>query len=219
MTPTAAVFDVMGTLFDLAPLRARFARAGAPELALDVWFARTLHGATSLTLAGEFAPFGEIARSTLASTLARLDLDPADADQLAAALGDLEPFPDAEPALARISAAGVRIWTLTNGDAEHTRGLLERGGLLPYVEEIATVSEVERYKPHGDVYRRALERLELAPHEACLVAAHAWDTVGARAAGMRAIWVDRLERVWPLPVPETERAASLEEAAAILFAS
>jgi hypothetical protein len=46
-----------------------------------------------------------------------------------------------------------------------------------------------------------------------LIAAHAWDIVGAATAGLDAIWVDRLERRWPLPVGEPQRrAATLLEA-------
>lgn len=208
----------MGTLFDLAPLRERLAGIGAPEATFEAWFGRTLHGATALTLAGEFAPFAELAESSLATTLAQLDLDPSDAEGVVAGLRELPAFPDAEPALARLTGAGVRIWTLTNGGEESTRALLEGAALDRYVERVATVAEVRRYKPHGDVYRHALQELDLAPEETALVAAHAWDTLGARAVCMRALWVDRLERVWPFPLPETERVRGLEEAAGQLLA-
>jgi hypothetical protein len=46
--------DVRGTLFDLAAVRAH----AAPPLALEAWFARLLHAATAMTLAGEFRPSG-----------------------------------------------------------------------------------------------------------------------------------------------------------------
>jgi 2-haloacid dehalogenase len=32
-----------------------------------------------------------------------------------------------------------------------------------------------------------------------MVAAHAWDVVGAVRAGMRGVWVNRDERTWPFP--------------------
>jgi FMN phosphatase YigB (HAD superfamily) len=35
--------------------------------------------------------------------------------------------------------------------------------------------------------------------EATLVAAHAWDAVGAVRAGLQAVWVNGDERVWPFP--------------------
>jgi 2-haloacid dehalogenase len=57
-----------------------------------------------------------------------------------------------------------------------------------------------------------LDELEIAARDATLIAAHAWDVRGARAAGLDAIWIDRLERRWPLPVAESSRAASLAHA-------
>jgi FMN phosphatase YigB (HAD superfamily) len=45
-----------------------------------------------------------------------------------------------------------------------------------------------------------------------LVAAHGWDVLGARAVGMDAVWVDRVEHRWPFPSPEPVRAPDLERA-------
>jgi hypothetical protein len=46
-----------------------------------------------------------------------------------------------------------------------------------------------------------------------LIAAHGWDVAGARAAGLGAVWVSRLERRWPLPPPEPPAAPDLIGAA------
>lgn len=70
MAIQAVVFDVMGTLFDLAPLRRRLSEVGAPEGALEAWFGRMLHSAASLTLVGESHPFRAIGGTTLRATLA-----------------------------------------------------------------------------------------------------------------------------------------------------
>lgn len=214
MAGRAVVFDVMGTLFDLGPVRRQLRSLAAPDAALEAWFGRLLHSATSLTLAGEFRPFRELAESTLRTTFAQLELDEDGTGEVLTALGQLEPYPDAAPAFDRLEQAGARIVTLTNGGDQHTRGLLESAGLLERVEAVLTVDEVEAYKPDPRPYRYAADRLALAPEQLTLVAAHAWDVVGARAAGLDAVWVDRLERRWPFPTAEPEkRASGLEEAA------
>jgi 2-haloacid dehalogenase len=71
---------------------------------------------------------------------------------------------------------------------------------------------VRAYKPHASVYRHAVEQLALPAGEVTLLAAHGWDVVGARAAGLGAVWVSRLERRWPLPLPEPPAAADLLQA-------
>jgi 2-haloacid dehalogenase len=213
----AVVFDVMGTLFDLSPLRARLSAAGAPDGALEAWFGRMLHAAATLTLVGEFRPFRELAASTLGSVLDQLGGEVDRADGVLHGLGELEPYPDAEEAIGRLAAAGVRIATLTNGGEEHTRGLLERAGLAGAVELVITVDEVRAYKPHGAPYRRAAERLGLPLDRMTLIAAHGWDVVGATSAGMRAVWVERLERRWPFPTSAPTRAPDLVTAAQLVL--
>ena len=153
---------------------------------------RTLHHAVALTLAGEWKPFAEIAKA----------VDP----ELVEKLAELEPYDDAREALEHAGEA----WVLTNGGRDATERLLERGGLREVVAQVRSVEEVRRYKPHPDVYR-------LLPERSVLVAAHAWDVAGARAAGYRAVWVNREEDEWPLPLPEPLRASNLIEAVRLLL--
>lgn len=209
MAERVVVFDVMGTIFDLSPVRRELPKFGAPEASLEAWFGRLLHSAASLTLAGEFAPFRDVARTTLGSTLAQLDVEADGADAVLDAFGRLEPYADAREAFDLFKDAGVPAVTLTNGGRENTEKLLESAGLRTRVREVLTVDDVRAYKPHPEPYRHAARTLGLAPEALTLIAAHGWDVIGARAAGLRAVWIDRLERTWPFPVREPPRAVDL----------
>ncbi len=206
----------MGTLFSLSPLRERLRAVGAPEAALEAWFGRLLHSATSLTLTGEFRPFPEIAETALRTTLGQQGIDERVARNVLERLAELPPYGDAEAALENARTAGLRVATLTNGTESNTRRLLEGAGFDAYVEAIITVEEVRAYKPAPQPYRHAATRLGLEPGEVSLIAAHGWDVLGARNAGLGAVWVDRLERRWPLPLPEPPRAPGLVEAVALV---
>jgi 2-haloacid dehalogenase len=195
------LFDVLGTLFSLEPLQKKLRAA-----ALDAWFERLLHSATSLTLAGRFEPFAELAESTLKATVAKLGLKQ-DPKAILAALSELPPDPDAGAAFDRLDRAAVLIGVVTNGGEKQTRTLLEAAGLEERVAEIVSVEEVELYKPHPAVYRHAAERLGVDPKRVTLIAAHAWDVVGAKEAGLDAVWIDRLEREWPFPKGKPRRVA------------
>jgi 2-haloacid dehalogenase len=196
------VFDAMGTLFDLAPLRDRL---GAH--ATEAWFERILHSAAVLTMLGEFVPFEELARSTLATTVAKLELD-VDHEDVLAQLQQLPPASDAREALERAEHAFV----LTNGGREAGENLLQNAGLEDLVERVFGVDEVRAYKPDPRPYRLVLDELG----EATLVAAHAWDVVGAVRAGLRGVWVNRDEQVWPFPdeVAPHATVATLRDAVA-----
>jgi 2-haloacid dehalogenase len=179
------VFDALGTLFDLAPVRERLGPA-----ATEAWFERILHSAAAVTILGEFVPFTELARTTLATTCTKLGID-ANQDDVLAQLQKLPPADGARTALERADRAFV----LTNGGRDGGEALLRRAGLDQLVERVFGVDEVGAYKPDPRPYRRVLDEIG----EATLVAAHAWDVAGAARAGMRALWINGTEGVWPFP--------------------
>lgn len=213
---SAVVFDVMGTLFQLTPLRERLRMIGGSGPILEAWFGRLLHSATSLTLAGEFRPFAEIAEAALRTTLVQQDLDENQAGDVLEGLAELPPYEDAEGALSSARGAGLAIAVLTNGGEANTRKLLESAGLDEYVDAFISVDEVRAYKPAAAPYRHAAGRLGVDVADLALIAAHGWDVLGARSAGLQAVWVERLERRWPLPLPEPERASGLAEAVVLV---
>lgn len=68
-------------------------------------------------------------------------------------------------------------------------------------KQIVTVEEVRCFKPDPRVYwhlaeRVARERSEEGMGGMWLVSGNPFDVVGARAVGMRAVWVDRAGRGW-----------------------
>jgi 2-haloacid dehalogenase len=211
MTPRikhAFVFDALGTLFQLAPIEKKLGGA----VAVDAWFERLLHTGLALTVAGEFRPFDELAASTLKTMLARTEKR-ADPDAVLAELAKLPAYPDARPAFAKLDDTGATIAVLTNGSEDSTRRLLDKAGLEERVVEIVSAGDVELFKPHPAVYRHAEERIGLDPKRITLIAAHAWDVAGAKHAGWDAIWIDRLEREWPLPKGKPRKPAhNLEQA-------
>jgi 2-haloacid dehalogenase len=156
----------------------------------------------------------ELAASALKTTLAQLGLDAEETAPLDA-LAELDAYPDAADALRQLREARFRIAVLTNGSLDSTNKLLERGGLHDLVEETMSCDEVQRFKPHPAPYELAIERVGSG---ATLVAAHGWDVLGARAAGLDAVWIDREEREWPFPFDAPPRAADLVGAAQLVIA-
>ena len=151
----------------------------------------------------------ELAPATLDTTAAQLGFE-VDAQAVAELLSSLPLYPDAREALELSRGRGDRVAVLSNGGRESTEKLLRGAGVRDLVDDVFGVDEVEAYKPDPRPYRLAVERLGGSPQEVVLVAAHAWDVLGALGAGLRAVWVDRGERVWPFPQAEPPgRAADL----------
>jgi 2-haloacid dehalogenase len=151
-----------------------------------------------LTLVGEFRALHEIARAV--------------DEKLADALGDVDAYSDASEALGLLSDEGVPAYILTNGGAITTRSLVEKAGLASRITEVFSVDDVERFKPDPVPYRYAVEQIGAAAGSVTLIAAHEWDVLGARNAGLRAIFVDRDDRGWRLPVAPAPAARDLVSA-------
>jgi putative hydrolase of the HAD superfamily len=98
-------------------------------------------------------------------------------------------FPDAAHTLSSLRASGQRLGLITNGSLRMQSRKLECLALSPRFDTIL-ISDAEGIsKPDRQIFHRALERLNADPAHAVFVGDHPEvDVVGARAAGMRAVW-------------------------------
>jgi len=196
--PAAVAFDVLQTLFSLEPLRPRLLDLGLPPESLELWYTRTLRDGAAMAAAGGFRPFREVASGNLRIMLADQQPSP-DAgaiDRVLEGFAELPAEPDILPALARLTEAGLKLMALTNGNGEVTRRLAERAGILGHFQHIISIEEVGRWKPHPEVYRHAASVAGVEPSRLALVASHAWDTHGAKLAGLVAAWFPRKEALY-----------------------
>ena len=120
-----------------------------------------------------------------------------------AARHDVDYYPDALDALARISAR-LPIASLSNGNAD-----LARMGLAHHFRAFVHSREHGAAKPEPSIFLAACERLGCAPGEVLHVGDHPEaDVVGAARAGLRSCWINRDKQRWPanLPRPDLEFA-------------
>lgn len=118
-------------------------------------------------------------------------------------------FDDADAALAAISAAGLPVALLTNGVPEQQHAKLEVLGLAGRVGPVVTAGELGMAKPRPEVFHVVCERLGTDPAATLHVGDdHPVDVVGARAAGLPAVHLDRYDEG---PFDEPDRVRSLRE--------
>jgi 2-haloacid dehalogenase len=104
---------------------------------------------------------------------------------------ELPAHPEVPAALRKLSQAGFRLATLTNSTLQVARAQLEYADLAPLFEQILSADTVRRLKPAREPYLMAAERMQVAPGDLLLVAAHSWDVAGALRAGCGAAFVAR----------------------------
>jgi putative hydrolase of the HAD superfamily len=84
--------------------------------------------------------------------------------------------------------SSYRLGVITNGPAEAQRHKFEHAGLEDYFEVFLPSGEIGIHKPDPEIFLVALERMDLAPHEAVFIGDHLdLDVIGAQRAGMRGI--------------------------------
>lgn len=100
-------------------------------------------------------------------------------------------FADARDSLPKLRAAGLRLAVVSNFDARLPR-LLADAGLADCFEAVVYSEEVGVEKPHPAIFEELLERLQLQPARVLHVGDSRRDDVeGARAVGIKALWLTR----------------------------
>jgi 2-haloacid dehalogenase len=210
----AVAFDAIETCLSLEPLRPKLADMGLRPVDLELWFAQALRDAFAIEVSGGFKPFAEVLEGALEALLASrgLPLDGRRVRELVEAFAELPVHPDVRPAFERVRRAGLKLAIITNGSRKSTHRALAHAGLLSFVDAIISVDDVRRFKPARAVYLHAARKLGVPPWALGVVAAHGWDVHGARAAGLRTVFVERKERLSPALRKPDAIASNLSEA-------
>lgn len=111
---------------------------------------------------------------------------------------ELRPYGDAIEGL-RSLAGRYKLVALSNGEQWYLEELLSNTVPVRF-DAIISVDQVGAFKPSPGIYRKAVQRLRCEPGEIMMVAAHAFDILGAQACGFKAAYVNR----YNLPTEDSE---------------
>ncbi len=110
-------------------------------------------------------------------------------------------YDDVAPALGRLRERGIKTGVISNWDGRLER-LLGRMGLASQLDTIVSSARVGIRKPDPRIFELACERLDVSADEAAHVGDHHYsDILGARAAGMHAVLIDRHDKAIPAVGP------------------
>ncbi len=104
------------------------------------------------------------------------------------------PEEDALPTLQRLHALGYRMGLISNAaDDPNTQVLVDKGGFRPYFDVIISSAAEGIRKPNPKIFRAALERMGGVPASQAVMVGDTLgaDVLGARNAGIYAIWLTR----------------------------
>jgi 2-haloacid dehalogenase len=189
------VFDAYGTLFDVYSITALCERLfpGRGAALAQLWRVKQLQYAMMRSLMGRHRDFWGLTGDGLVYACRALGLElTADARaRLLDAYLTLAAFPDVKPGLQALRERGLRLAILSNGEPKMLQAAAESAGILPLLDRIISVEDVQVFKPSPRVYALAPERLGTSSAELGFVSSNAWDVAGAASAGLRALWIQR----------------------------
>ncbi len=187
------VFDLVGTLLDLAGLDDRFLAAFGSAKVRREWFDEVLKIALTSCAVNVYTEFTDVARAGLTVLEQRRQMSLSDADrlQLLKQMEELPAFSDVEPSLERLRDQGLRLAVLTNSSERAARSALKHNGIDRYFAGVFSTDSVQRFKPAHEPYEMAAQALGVGVTSLLLVAAHNWDISGASWAGCKTCFVAR----------------------------
>ena len=191
--PSVIVFDVNETLLDLRAMDPAFERAFGDRSVRQQWFQQLLSSAMVSIITDAYSDFGTLGRAALQMTAERrgMQLSEDEQQRILGTIRELPPHREVRPALERLRDAGLRLATLTNSTLQVAEAQMQHAGLRDLFDQVLSADTAKRLKPHRAAYEMAAQQLGVPIGEVRLVAAHAWDVVGALRAGCAAAFVAR----------------------------
>jgi 2-haloacid dehalogenase len=207
---TVLTFDQYGTIVDMqtglteavTPFLQAKGWSGDPHRFVT-WWRRTHYEDSMIDALCDrgHTPYREIGHRAVAQVMRRAGIayTPDDVRWLVSQIETLRPFPDVIAALHKLQTR-YRLVILSNGDRdmlEHAKPFLG----FDFAQTIS-VEEAGYFKPHFATYQKAAELIGEDCSRIMHIANHAFDCIGAKAAGMRTAWINRRQRpAWDAPHP------------------
>jgi 2-haloacid dehalogenase len=191
----AVVFDLFGTLLDVASLRAAVSEfTNAPDAFVATWRQKQLGYAFAATSMGRYENFDGLTARALeyAARNAGVTLDAEQQRSLVGAWSVMAPFADAKDCLTELRAAGIACDVLTNSTVHTSLEALGHAGLARLIDTVHSIDDVRLYKPSPRAYEVVSSSYQCPPGDFVFVTCNGWDATGAAEFGMRVAWCNRL---------------------------
>jgi len=196
------MFDQYGTVVDMqtglvevaTPFLQSKGWAGRPG-SFVTWWRRT-HFENSMIdalLHREHTAYRAIGERAVAHVMDRAGIQHTQEEvrDLVEAIVRLRPFPEVPAALDRLRTR-YRLVVLSNGDPDMLDAARQYHGVA--FERAISVAVSNAFKPHVATYTKAAQICGVRMDEVLFVANHAFDCIGAKAAGMHTAFIDRRSR-------------------------
>lgn len=193
--PRAIAFDALA-IFDTRPILKTtsqlFPKEGA-ELNRE-WSTRQFEYTWLRNAMNRYADFWQVTDEALtyAANKVNVQLTEEHRSLLMEMFRQLEPWPDATPALLQLRNAGIRVCLLSNFTESMLSSCIERSRLNGMFEHLLSTDRVREFKPGPRAYQMGVDAFRINREEMLFVAFGGWDAIGAKSFGYPTYWANRM---------------------------
>lgn len=199
--PKLLIFDVNETLLDLSPMKFKINEVLNSESAFDIWFQTLLHYSLVETLTESYRDFSSIAKAALKMVSFKLKVQPSESEItcILSKIKELPPHNDVSEALNILSKFSFELVAFSNGNKEVLKKQLQFARIDHFFNAIFSVEDIRQYKPKATSYQYVVNEMKMPKKDCMMIAAHGWDIVGAKRAGLKTAFIER-EGKTPYPL-------------------
>ncbi len=187
--------DVYGSIIDVGALETCLKGpfgARAKEVS-RLWREKQLEFSFRRGLMRKYVNFDVCARQALTyvSQQTGISLGKEEERALCAAHLRLPAFPGVKNGLRMLKEGGNTLVALTNGTERSVRAALRHADIMGMFRGIISVDAIRIFKPDPAVYRHLVRSVRRRKEKVWLVSGNPWDVIGAKACGLKAVWLQR----------------------------
>ena len=189
----ARAFDAYGTLFDVHSAVAGHATSIGPqaERLSELWRTRQLEYTWVLNGIGAYEDFWTLTERALDTAIGLVGGVPDGLrPRLLDAYADLAAYPDVEPMLQTLRAAGETLIVFSNGTPAMLARALAASRVADLVDTVLSVAAIRAYKPLPAAYA-LLDPWRGPDWQLTFHSSNRWDVAGAVARGIDTVWINR----------------------------
>lgn len=188
-------FDVYGTLVDPVDMGLHLeALIGDQAKAFgQLWHEKKVEYAFRRALMQQYADFSVCTLQALRYCMAAFNVELSEEKQqhLVQEFANLDAFEDVVPGLIKLKEQGHILSAFSNGPETAVRTLLGNANILPHLDYVISVDDLNTYKPNPQVYHYLMKRTQATVDNSWMISSNPWDVIGGKAAGLKAAWIKR----------------------------
>ena len=194
----AIIFDAYGTLFNVnsAAEKCKNKIGDKWEPFANYWRTIQLEYTWLRSLMNRHQDFWKVTEDSLDKSMKVFQINMSMKNELLGLYKVLSTFPEVKETLKKLKEKKYKLAILSNGTPSLLKELVSGNNLENIFDDVMSVEEVKKYKPHPDVYNLPIKKYQIEKNQFVYLSANTWDVSAAGNFGFNSVWVNRNKNIF-----------------------